>query len=213
MKTFSKQTLGLKLACCSLGAAAFLSLAACNGGKKEVSHPSAPSQVTGEKGGEGMGGKLAYVNLDTLGAKYEFFKKMKADFEAKSTQMEAEVERLAKNFQNEYTVLQNKAKAGTLSREEGEAAEKKLGQMQQNIEARRQTLGSQLMKEQEAFNEELQKRMDEYLIKYNQTKGYDFIFSYAKGGGILFANPSLDITEDVIHFMNEQDKGKSPTDK
>ena len=127
--------------------------------------------------------------------------------------MEAEVERLAQSFQNEYVAFQKKAQAGTLTQAEGEAAQKKLGQMQQNIEGRRQSLQTQLMKEQEIFNKELQKRLDDYLVKYNADKGYDFILSYVKGGNILFANRALDITAEVIKGMNAEDSGKpAPSD-
>ena len=153
-------------------------------------------------------GKIAYVNLDTLGEKYEYFKLRKAEFEKKTANMEAEVEKLAQNLQSEYAAFQKKAQAGTLTQAEGEAGQKKLGQMQQNIETRRQSLGSQLMKEQETFNAELQKRLDDYLVKYNEDKGYDLILSYVKGGNILFANKALDITDDVIKGMNAEDTGK-----
>jgi len=122
--------------------------------------------------------------------------------------MEGEVERLAKNLQNEYAAFQKKAQAGTLTQAEGEAGQKRLGQMQQNIEEQRQKLGAQLMKEQDAFNAELQQRLDDYLIKYNADKGYDLILSYVKGGNILFANKALDITDDVIKGMNSEDGSK-----
>ena len=153
-------------------------------------------------------GKIAYVNLDTLGEKYEYFKTKKAEFEKKTASMEGEVERLAKNLQNEYAAFQKKAQAGTLTQAEGEAGQKRLGQMQQNIEEQRQKLGAQLMKEQDAFNAELQQRLDDYLIKYNADKGYDLILSYVKGGNILFANKALDITDDVIKGMNSEDGSK-----
>ncbi len=157
-------------------------------------------------------GKIAYVNLDTLGDRYEYFKIQKADFEKRQANMEAEVERLAQNLQNEYAAFQKKAQAGSLSQADGEAAQKKLAGMQQNVETRRQALGAQLMKEQDAFNKELQDRLDNYLIKYNADKGYDFILSYVKGGNILFANKALDITEDIIKGMNEEDKNNpAPT--
>jgi len=153
-------------------------------------------------------GKIAYVNLDTLGEKYEYFKTKKAEFEKRTASMEGEVERLAKNLQNEYAAFQKKAQAGTLTQAEGEAGQKRLGQMQQNIEEQRQKLGAQLMKEQDAFNAELQQRLDDYLIKYNADKGYDLILSYVKGGNILFANKALDITDDVIKGMNSEDGSK-----
>lgn len=164
-------------------------------------------------------GKIAYVDLDSLEAHYEFFKQKKADFDKRQAAMEAEIERLGQQFQNEYMAFQKKARAGALSQSEGEAAQKRLAQMQQNVETRRQRMGNQLMEEQQKFNEELQSRLDAFLEDYNKDKQYDYILSYAKGGSILFANKSLDITRDVIKGMNEKDKSTAtpqqdkPTEK
>jgi outer membrane protein len=106
--------------------------------------------------------------------------------------------------------FQKKAQAGTLSQSEGEATQKRLAQMQQNVETRRQSVGNELMEEQQKFNEELQRRLDAFLEDYNKDKQYDYILSYAKGGSILLANKTLDITRDVIKGMNEKDKTAAP---
>lgn len=178
-----------------------LSLASC-GDKKTDTHSAPATQNTTGAPGTAAGGRIAYVNIDTLQEKYEYFRVKKAEMEKKAASLDAEVERMAQNLQNEYTAFQKKAQAGTLTQTEGEAGQRKLQQLQQNIENRRQTLGAQLMKEQEAFNKDLKKRLDNYLIKYNADKGYDYILSYAEGGSILFANKALDITEDVVKGMN-----------
>jgi len=188
------------------GFAAALFLTSCKDNK--TGSNTQPAAKTSEAPAAAPSGKIAYVNLDTLEERYEYFKTRKAEFEKKTTAMDAEIERLARSLQNEYTAFQKKAQAGTLTQAEGEAGQKKLQQMQQNIENRRQELGTQLAKEQEAFNKDLQKRLDNYLVKYNADKGYDFILSYVKGGNILFANKALDITADVIKGMNEEDAGK-----
>lgn len=172
-----------------------------NAATQPESKPAAASATT-------PGGKIAYVDMDTLEAKYDYLKAKKAELEKKTAALDAEVGKMAQNLQNEYAAFQKKAQAGTLTQAEGEAGQKRLGAMQQDIENRRQSLGSQLMKEQEAFTKDLQSRLDAYLLKYNADKGYDYILSYAKGGSILFANRALDITADVIKGMNADDSSK-----
>lgn len=191
------------------GLAASLLLVSCKD-KKDTATAPAANNAAATAPATTPTGKIAYVNLDTLGDRYEYFKTKKADFEKRQAAMEAEVERLGQTLQSEYAAFQKKAQAGTLTQAEGEAAQKKLAGMQQNVESRRQTLGAQLMKEQDEFNKELQDRLDNYLVKYNASKGYDFILSYVKGGNILLANKTLDITEDVIKGMNEEEKA-NPT--
>lgn len=191
----------------ALGLSAGLLLASC-GDKKGTTAAKTPETKAAEAPATAPTGKIAYVNLDTLEVRYDYFKQRKAEFEKKTAAMEGEVEKLAQGLQSEYAAFQKKAQAGTLTQAEGEAGQKKLAAMQQNIESRRQSLGAQLMKEQETFNKELQQRLDNFLVKYNANKGYDFILSYVKGGNILFANKALDITEEVIKGMNAEDSAK-----
>ena len=94
-----------------------------------------------------------------------------------------------------------------ITQAEGEAAQKRLMQMKQSLETRKQALTEQLMKEQETFNKDLKTRLDAYLEEYNKTKHYDYILSYsASGSSILYANKQLDITKDVVAGMNASAK-------
>ncbi len=189
------------------GITATFLLVSCNN-TKDTSPVTNTSKPTTTASANPSSGKIAYVNLDTLESKYEYFKAKKAAFEQKQASMEKEIESMGRNLQNELATFQKKAQAGTLTQTEGEAAQKKLAGMQENMERRRQSLGEQLMKEQNDFNQELQKRLDNFLVKFNENKEYDFILSYIKGGSILYANTALDITEEVIQGMNKEDQAK-----
>ncbi|KAA5536783.1 OmpH family outer membrane protein [Taibaiella lutea] len=154
-------------------------------------------------------GRIAYVDMDTLQVKYIFLKSKKEELEKKSANLEAELARGGQILQNEAIAFQKKAQSGGFTTQaEGEAAQQRLQKMQVDLENKRQTLGAQLMKENDAFAKELQDKLDKYLLKYNQDKKYDYILSYQKGGSILFANQSLNITEEVAKGMNEDDKAK-----
>ena len=78
--------------------------------------------------------------------------------------------------------------------------------MQQSLQLREQSLTSQLLKEQEEFNTKLKKDLDSFLKEYNKDKKFDYILSYSSLGGsqILLANPTYNITDDVIKGMNER---------
>ncbi len=47
---------------------------------------------------------------------------------------------------------------------------------------------------------------DQYLQKIGAGLGYDYILSYRVGGHMLYANPSLDITQEVIKYLNQEYK-------
>ncbi len=147
-------------------------------------------------------GRIAYVNLDTFNAKYDYLKSKREDFEKKQEGMKAELERSAKQFQNDAVAYQRKVQAGTISEAEAQATEKRLMQMQQSYKTREEALTGQLLDEQDAFNKELKQKLDSYLEEYNKDKKYDFILSYSAGSPIIYANKALDITEDVLKGMN-----------
>lgn len=157
-------------------------------------------------------GRMAFVDIDTLMARYDYFKQKKEEFTKRQANIESELQRSEQQMRSDLEALQRKARAGTLTESEGKAGEQRLIQMQQTLENRRQTLAAQLLKDQDSFNEGLQKRLDDFLKEYNKDKAYDYIFSYSQTGNILFANPQLDITEDVIKGMNEQAKTASAKD-
>jgi len=109
------------------------------------------------------GGRIAYIDIDTLQNKYELYKVKKEEFTKRQAAAEAELESSAKKMQSDYESLQKRAQAGSLSQSEGEAAQKRLYQMQQSLELRRQTLSQQLIKDQEAFNKDFQASLDKLL--------------------------------------------------
>jgi outer membrane protein len=154
------------------------------------------------------GNKVGYVDIDTLEANYTYFKKKKDEFESRQKSIDAELERMANALQNDYVALQKKAEAGQLSQSEGEAAQQKLMQRQQELEMKRQNLGTKYLKDQEAFNKEIHDNLHDYIEKYNEEMGFDYILSYSKDGSILYANKDLDITEDIIKGMNADKEAK-----
>lgn len=149
------------------------------------------------------GGKVAYVDIDTLEANYSYFKKKKAEFETAQKNIDAELERGANALQNEYIGLQKQAQEGKMSQSEMESAQQRMMQKQQELENKRQRLGAKFLKDQEAFNKEIHDNLNEYIKEYNEEKGYDYILSYSKDGSILYANPELDVTQDIIKGMND----------
>ncbi len=183
-----------------------LAFGSCNSSHtKETAATSSTTATTTEIGN--TSGKIAYVNIDSLEANYELLKTKREQFKARQEQMEGELERSYQQMQNDAANLQKKYEANQLTQAEGEAAQKRLMQMKQSLETRKQALTEQLMKEQETFNRDLKTRLDAYLEEYNKNKHFDYILSYsASGSSILYANKQLDITKDVVAGMNASAK-------
>jgi len=153
------------------------------------------------------GSNLAYVDIDSLESQYVLLKTKREDFKRRQEQMENELQRSYGQMQSDANEIQKKAQANTLTQSEYEGAQKRLMQMQQTLESRKQSLTEQLMKEQEEFNTDLKKRLDEILTAYNKTHNYDFILSYSgSGSAILYTKGANNITKDIVDGLNEAAK-------
>lgn len=179
-------------------------LFSCKEGNKNNQTPKVATTVAeGEKATSSQNALIAYVDLDTLEVKYEFWQKKKSEFETRQKNMEAELDKMGRNFQNQMEEFQRKAQAGSYTQSEGEAAQKKLADLQQSLERKHENMTNQLLKDQQDFNKELQKRLDDYLAEFNKDKKYAYILSYSKGSGsILYADPNMNITNEVIEGLN-----------
>ncbi|RAI99695.1 periplasmic chaperone for outer membrane proteins Skp [Chitinophaga skermanii] len=151
--------------------------------------------------------KIAYVDLDSLEAHYEFFKQKKAELERKQLAMDNEIQADARVLQEQYNSLQRRA--NTLTQAEGEAIQRDLMAKNQNLEQKRQTLSRQYMEVEQSFNDELRKKLDSFLLKFNADKRYGYIFSYRDGGtNILYKDPAYDITDVVTKGLNDEAAAK-----
>lgn len=147
--------------------------------------------------------KVAYVDVDSFESNYLYLKSKRDEFNKRQLAMQTELDRSAQQLQNDYANFQEKAQKGSITQSEGEAAQKKLLQMQQTLRLREQSLTEQLVKEKDDFNEQLHKDLDSFLKDYNKDKGFDYILSYSKiSSTILYGNEALNITKDVIDGMN-----------
>lgn len=178
-------------------AGAIFALASCTDGKKdnktatEQKSTAAPST-----------GRIAFVNIDTLEANYIYLRDKKEQFAKRQAAIESELESSTRKLQNDAAEFTRKAQSGSMTQSEGEAGQKRLLQMQESLEKRKNSLAQNLMEEQAVFNKDLHDRLDAFLKEYNSDGKYDYILSYGEGGTILYKNDALDITKDIIDGMN-----------
>jgi outer membrane protein len=143
---------------------------------------------------------IVYVNSDSLLNNYEFYKKLKKELEDKNKRSEDELNSKLSAFEREVAAYQQKA--STSMREP--ATEEALQKKQESLMKRREELGIQLADHQQKLTEELHKNLSDYLKRYAKNTNYKYILGYTKGGGILYANDSLDITGKVIEGLNKE---------
>jgi outer membrane protein len=150
--------------------------------------------------------RMAYFNLDSLEAHYQYFKDVLDQVKGKENEMNAELNSMEKSYQKKISEWQKKAP--TMSQTEGQEAQQEYAQMQQNYQIRKQTLQESLLKHNEDLKSDIRKKIEEYLKDYNKTKGYNYIISYDANSFIYLKDTANNITDDLVGGLNAAYKKK-----
>ena len=86
---------------------------------------------------------------------------------------------------------------------ERQQKEQQLGMRQQNLMEKKDAMLGKLDQLQANSSEELYTKLNNYLREFNADKNLQFVLGYQKGGVILFANDSLNVTRQVIEGLNK----------
>ncbi len=160
--------------------------------------PPAPVAPAGETKAEF---RIAYFDIDSLQEKYEYFKDVSEQIKTREAHVTTQLNTLQNNFQKRLRELQEKGP--TMSQSEGEAAQREYAQMQQKYQQQQMTMEQDLKKHQIDMMTDVRNKIENYLKDYNKQKGYAFILSYEPGFMLYYRDSVYDITNDVIHGLND----------
>ena len=147
---------------------------------------------------------IAYVNSDTVSKYYEYAKKIQKDLTNKRSEAENQIK--SKYFAYESLVKEfEKASQIMGDREKMEKAQK-IRLLEQEIMQVEQQLSAKVSKEELRLTEGYIMKTNEFMQDIGQRLGYDYVMSYRVGGAMLYANPSHDITNEIIELLNQEYK-------
>jgi outer membrane protein len=189
-----------------LGAVGFLYYKTYSGGGSKKS--STGNYVKSDKDSNCNKAHIAYVELDSMYEHITYIKQKRTAMEAKQKSIETE-------WQNGMSALKNKQenfmkKGASITQQEAEQMQNYLLGEQQKIEARKQNQAQALSEESFKFTEGLQKDLKDFLEEYNKQKNYMYILTTGTGlDYLVYKNPALNITDDVIKGMNAKMNAKA----
>jgi outer membrane protein len=155
--------------------------------------------------------RIATVNTDSLSANFDMLDVVKKEIEATNTKLENDLQRQMTSFRADYD---NYLKVGaTMTLSEQKKKEAQLEQRQQNLVALQQRYSEQAAQVQIQKMQEVQEYIFSFIAKYNNDHDkYNIILPRSMTGGVLYADPSMDITGEIINAINE-DYGKNRKQK
>ena len=149
---------------------------------------------------------FAFVNADTIFRHYEFAKKAKSAGEGRVAAYQKSYQQKAEAFQKEYQDYVDKAGKGMYTKEQGEQIEAGLQKKRDDIMAMEQNQ-DKVMSELDNSTLEVQKKVYDFLSRFNKENHYYCTLAYTlTGGGVLGISDSLDVTSRVIAGLNAEYK-------
>jgi len=154
------------------------------------------------------GVRIAYVNGDTLDAKYEWLKQQKQAIEQRVRNAESSLAAKDEALKRDAYALQEKYQSGTMTQADAEKQQAELMQRSQRLQEEEERLRKSLADDQKKAFNDLYANVEAKLKTLSGQIGYDYILSYSRGGQILLANDSLDITRQVLQLLNAREEKK-----
>ena len=153
--------------------------------------------------------KIAYVDLDSIQEKYDYYREKMTEFEKKKEGADRDLNNSFQRIENERVAFVQKGNA--ITQVEAEAFQRDYARKMQNLEQQKANMERQIQEEGIKTMEELKKKINAFLADYNTTKSYSYIFSYSSSINVLFyKDTAFNITNEVVAGLNQAYKATKP---
>ena len=148
---------------------------------------------------------IAYVNVDSLLVNYNFAKDLNESLLRKEestratlNQRENQINSAAQEFERK---LRNNA---FLSQERAQQEQERIMKMNQEYQQLAERLSQEFLLEQQKLNLQMEDTIKVRIEEFNKTRNYELIFSNISTSTLLYSKDKYDITDEVIHFLNNK---------
>ena len=150
--------------------------------------------------------KIAYVEVDTIMSKYQYWKDVMKLMQGKQANIQKTLQGKQQTLQQAAANFQQGIQSNKYSQAQAQQIQANLQQQAQEGDALQQRLGSEYQKEVEKYNTALSDSIHHFLAEYNKDKKFSLILA-KQGDNILYASNALDITDQVVAGLNKRYKG------
>lgn len=154
--------------------------------------------------------KIAYYNVDTLMAKYNYYINAKKSSENEIRIMQSDLNNRKTAFENTVIGFQNSA--ATMTQQKIEETKQALTLEERKLVQYGQAQESELAKKEQKVAEKMVDNIAEFLKKYAEANGYSMIYAYSKSNftvGLTYAQTSYEITDEIVKGLNDEYKNQT----
>jgi len=144
--------------------------------------------------------EIVYVDSLKLISKYKGSKIAKEGYEKKIVVWQANIDTLVSEM-NKQILKYEKEKTGMTPKEK-KLSEELLENKQQQLESYKQATTENAKKEDQQMTSRIFSEINDFLRKYGEKNGYEFIMAATQAGNIVYAKKGNDITDQVLEKLN-----------
>lgn len=148
--------------------------------------------------------KIAYVEIDSLLNNYNLCKDLNETMIKKQENVEVTLKEKMKDLDNEVRDFERKYQNNVFTPERAQQEQNRLIKKRQDLEALHQRLMGELQQENDKNSIRLRDSINAYLKEYNKDRKYSLIINNAGFNNLLYADPALNITQEVIDGLNKR---------
>ncbi|GAB4092445.1 OmpH/Skp family outer membrane protein [Flaviaesturariibacter terrae] len=143
--------------------------------------------------------RIAYFEMDSIEGAYSMVKDVKAVLNRREEEITSELARMERDFRSKAAEYQ--AQAVNMNQTQSEMAQRDMQQRQQSLQAREAQLRQEYQVLQANKQQEVRKKIEDYLKTYNANGTYTYIMSY-EPGLFFYKDSAYNITGDLIKGLN-----------
>ncbi|MDR1347541.1 MAG: OmpH family outer membrane protein [Prevotellaceae bacterium] len=185
--------------------ALILVLSSCGGnGSKNIEKTTSDSINSNIPVLKAEKGDIVFVRMDSIINSFDMYHDLRKIYEEDVTKADTDLRTKAESFRKEVADFQEKTDKGLITRSQAEQEQGRLLRRQQNLEEEQNRVRNELGEKEVVLLNQIHNAIMVYVNRYNEEKGYSLIISTSGTSTVLYGNPGLDITGDIIKGINEE---------
>jgi outer membrane protein len=136
--------------------------------------------------------KMPYVDSQRVFSEFEMSKELKAQLETAVNQRKYVLDSLKQPL------------GGDLS----QVNPNYVAYLRENIERKEQEFTEANQALAQSYDQQIWTRINQYAKEFGQMHGYEYVFGADGTGTLMYANSSLDLTDDFVRYINQQYTGR-----
>ncbi len=153
-------------------------------------------------------GDILYVNIDSINANYEMVKILTDSIDAEKKSKEIVFQNRQKALETKLRNYQNNLQSGQLNAQQAQYAEASLQQESQQLQSDYEQALSSMEARYAAALTQISDSLMAVTKRINTGHNASFILTYGGGSNLIVADPTKDITNEVLNELNKPFKKK-----